>query len=208
MTNWIVSLRCSIPLRESGIALFLMVLAGSSVAQPAGMQYSDETDSRAAFMQNQTDTVPEPGKVVLRSLIIPGWGQLTNKQVWKIPIVYGLLAGVTYYSITQHQQYTGYRAAYYNSHSDDQEFGPTPRWIDPAHTSEALRANRDYYRGRRDFAFLGIFLAYGLNVADAYVFAQFRDFDVSDDLSARVGFKPEWTPDQNPFISVSLNFFY
>lgn len=129
---------------------------------------------------------PDPKKVLKRSLMIPGWGQVTNKQIWKVPIVYGLLGGLTYYSIQLHNNYQDYRAAYYNLNPntpDDFKFGPTPDYIPESSSLEALRQNRNFYRNRRDLVFVFIGLSYALNAIDAYVFAHLRSFDVSDDLS-------------------------
>src|ERR1700744_4335481 len=41
------------------------------------------------------DTLHDPHKAVMHSLMIPGWGQLYNHRWWKVPIIYaglGLLA--------------------------------------------------------------------------------------------------------------------
>ncbi len=126
-----------------------------------------------------------------RSLIIPGWGQVTNKQVWKVPIVYGLIGGLTYYSVYLTRQYHDYRAAYYNSFESntDFRFGSTPAFLENA-GAESLRSNRNFLRNRRDFIYVTIGLAYLLNAIDAYVFAHLRSFDVSDDLSMKTGIKP------------------
>lgn len=134
------------------------------------------------------DTVPNPKSVMFKSLILPGWGQFTNKQIWKIPIIYGLIGGVTAYTIYAHNRYQGYRAAYYNSfvENTDLKFGPTPGFIPAGQPPELYRTNRNNFRNRRDMAIIGIIVAYGLNVADAYIFAHLRDFDVSDDLAGRV----------------------
>ncbi len=138
------------------------------------------------------DTVPEPSSVMRKSMILPGWGQVVNRQIWKVPIIYGMLAGLTYYSILMDNSYRDYRAAYYNSQSinGDERFGPTPSYVDPNQNPESLRHIRNLYRNRRDLTFVGVVLAYGLNVVDAYVFAHMRDFDVSDDLSARFYLEP------------------
>src|SRR5690625_4951921 len=40
------------------------------------------------------DSLPSPNSVMYKSMIIPGWGQITNRQIWKVPIVYGLLGGL------------------------------------------------------------------------------------------------------------------
>ena len=35
---------------------------------------------------------PDPHKVLFKSLMIPGWGQVINKQIYKVPIIYALLS--------------------------------------------------------------------------------------------------------------------
>lgn len=156
------------------------------------------------------DTVPEPRKVMYRSLMVPGWGQITNQQTWKVPIVYGVIGGVVYGVFYLDERYQGYRAAYYNSFPDntDQKFGPTPDFINPNLTQEGLRQQRNELRNNRDLAILISMLAYALNAIDAYVFAQFRDFDVSDDLSARLLPDTEISPvgEMYPTVSIQIRF--
>ena len=114
---------------------------------------------------------PDPKSVLYKSLIIPGWGQIVNKQAWKVPIIYGLLGGLTGYSIFLTQKYHDYRAAYYNLSGNpaptDMRFGPTPSYIPPNANISSLRSNRDNFRNRRDFIYVTIVLAYGLNAIDA-----------------------------------------
>ncbi|MEX0719171.1 MAG: DUF5683 domain-containing protein [Balneolaceae bacterium] len=159
---------------------------------------------------NAASEYPDPKKVLYQSLMIPGWGQITNKQVWKVPIVYGLLGGLSYYSVTLHKNYHDHRAAFYNLNPetpDDLKFGPTPDYIPPTADLNSLRNNRNYYRNRRDFIYITIVLAYALNAIDAYVFAHLRSFDVSDDLSMNAGFKPSLINTKliEPVPSISLS---
>jgi hypothetical protein len=127
-----------------------------------------------------------PKQILRKSLVLPGLGQYENDQAWKIPIIYGLLGGLGYYSIYLTKQYHDYRAAYYNAVSPNEDFifGPTPERLIGANTSQ-LKANRNYLRNRRDFMYVAIGLAYALNAVDAYVYAHLSSFDVSDDLSIR-----------------------
>ena len=127
-----------------------------------------------------------PKQILRKSLVLPGLGQYENDQAWKIPIIYGLLGGLGYYSIYLTKQYHDYRAAYYNAVSPNEDFifGPTPEGLIGANTSQ-LKANRNYLRNRRDFMYVAIGLAYALNAVDAYVYAHLSSFDVSDDLSIR-----------------------
>ncbi len=178
----------------NGISLFFVLFLSLCVDSKArqiidssSFQNSTEISfSGSQFSSTQNDTVPLPRKVMIQSLILPGWGQYTNRQAWKIPIIYGLIGGISYYSYWSHTQYQGYRAAFYNSFPEntDFRFGQTPSWIDPNASPQFLRENRNFHRNRRDFLFIAIGLAYLLNVVDAYVYAHMRDFDVSDDLGS------------------------
>ncbi len=159
---------------------------------PEYEQATPEFFSRVNRLYTSIDTPPDPSEVLRKSMILPGWGQVVNRQTWKVPLIYGMLGGLAYYSMVMDQNYRDYRAAFYNSqHPDgDQRFGQTPDYIDVHQNPESLRYSRNTYRNRRDLTFIGIALAYGLNIIDAYVFAHMRDFDVSDDLSAHIKINP------------------
>ncbi len=136
---------------------------------------------------------PDPNSVMYKSLMIPGWGQIVNNQIWKVPLVYAAIGGLAYYSIYLNKRYHDYRAAYYNleyENRSDQPFGPTPDYLQNVTSSASLKKVRNYYRNRRDFIYVTIGLAYGLNAVDAYVYAHMRSFNVSDDLSIRSRIKP------------------
>lgn len=148
---------------------------------------------------------PEPKSVMFKSMMVPGWGQIENKQIWKVPIIYGLFAGIGYYTHHLHSQYTDYRAAYYNSFpdNDDLRFGPTPEYLEGVNANQ-LQSNRNSLRNQRDFMYVVLGLAYGLNVVDAYVFAHMRSFDVSDDLSAQTQISPDLMANGTPGLSFKI----
>jgi hypothetical protein len=130
------------------------------------------------------DTVPKPKTVWIKSAVVPGWGQVVNRQAWKVPVIYGALGGIAWFAANQHQSYTDYRAAYYNSVPGrvDFQFGPTRPDLEGL-PPEQLRFSRNSYRNRRDLSIIVFVAAWGLNAIDAYVFAQLRDFDTGPDLS-------------------------
>jgi hypothetical protein len=138
-----------------------------------------------------SDTVPKPSSVWIKSAVLPGWGQAVNNQAWKIPVVYATLAGLSYYSISQNKEYNAYRAAFYNAvpGNTDQKFGQTRADLVDL-PPELLRYNRNTFRNRRDLGILFVVAAWGLNVIDAYVFAQLRDFDTGPDLSIQPSIYP------------------
>jgi hypothetical protein len=49
-----------------------------------------------ALSEIPSDTVPSPSKVLYQSLMVPGWGQVTNRQIWKVPVIYGFLLALPF----------------------------------------------------------------------------------------------------------------
>jgi len=152
---------------------------------------------------------PSPRSVLFKSMMVPGWGQIENDQIWKVPLIYGMFAGVGIYTSYLNNRYKDYRAAYYNSHQteeSDYKFGPTPDYLVGVNPSQ-LQSNRNSLRNQRDFMFIVMGLAYGLNALDAYIFAHMRSFDVSEDLSASTYIGPAVLEGPNPGIRVRINLY-
>ena len=202
------------------ISLLLVLFglfAASAVAQPSVVENNFSLLENRLFSKTISvdDTVseaennqqyPEPKSVMYKSLMVPGWGQIVNKQAWKVPIVYALYAGIGYYTYTVHQDYRDYKAAYYNAQrgeDTDFKFGPTPPGLQGVNQNQ-LRSNRNSLRNRRDLMFVVFVLAHGLNAVDAYVFAHMRSFDVSDDLSARATISPDLLASSAPGLTLSF----
>ncbi|MCC5942031.1 MAG: hypothetical protein JJU37_10865 [Balneolaceae bacterium] len=169
-------------------------------------RYSKSLDVTAADTENTNQEYPTPRSVLFKSMMIPGWGQIENRQAWKVPIIYAMFAGVGYYTYYLNGEYQDYRAAYYNSvqgEDNDFRFGPTPERLQGISANQ-LQSNRNSLRNQRDFMFVVMGLAYGLNVLDAYVFAHMRSFDVSDDLSARTVIQPGMIAEGTPGVTIHL----
>lgn len=171
-------------------------------------QYYKFRTGRALFQdQPQSEEFPEPKKVLYRSMMIPGWGQVINKQVWKVPIIYALFVGLGYYTYDLTRQYHGFRAAYYNEirgEETDYRFGETPGFVPDGMSADQMRVIRDNLRNDRDLSYIYIGLAYGLNILDAYVYAHMRSFDVSDDLSANASLGPGVTEFGTPGVRLKI----
>lgn len=192
-------------MRSASLAALLLLLASAVHAQmrspdhadarPSGVSFAEPYSEAAlaALLQSENDSLPKPTSVMYKSMILPGWGQVVNRQAWKVPIVYGLIGGLAWYSVQLNLKYHDYRAAYHNLNPespDDLQFGPTPDYIPANANLESLRNNRNTFRNRRDLMYVAVGLAYGLNIVDAYVFAHMRSFDVSEDLTMRTRLEP------------------
>lgn len=198
------------------LIIFLLPCLGSSqslsssLTFDSGNSYQYQTLLPADTLNSENNVLPNPKDVMFKSLLIPGWGQITNRQAWKVPIVYGLLGGLGWYSIFLNKKYHDYRAAFYNLNEqtpDDFKFGQTPAYLSSVNSLESLRTNRNFFRNRRDFIYITVGLAYGLNVIDAYVFAHMRSFDVSENLSVRTSVEPSILAKGSPGFTLSLQLF-
>ena len=144
-----------------------------------------------------------PRGALLRSVAVPGWGQLYNRQYYKVPIVYAGLGLLAYLVVDRNSEYTLYRHAFLFKAwdeevlNDDAEVNPFPQFeSDYAKllareglnniSSSSLEPIRDSLRRNRDLSILGIGVVYALSTLDAYVSAHLLQFDISEDLSLRV----------------------
>jgi hypothetical protein len=148
---------------------------------------------------------PNPKTAYLIATVFPGFGQIYNRQYWKLPLVYSGVVGFIYAITWNNKNYSDYRTAYFDLY-DDRRNDPAgekpeswsrswqdflPSTIDPKNyfTSsfqEQLKSGKDFYRRYRDLSIILSVVFYAICVADSYVDAQMFDFDVSPDLSFRV----------------------
>ena len=151
-----------------------------------------------------TDTIPPKKKHIpriatRRSLILPGWGQAYNGEYWKIPIVY-LAIGIPAYTYFYNNSYYkktsyAYGARYLQVYGDTSSAAgknaikSAVAGIDPQLINldlYSLESYRNIFRHDRDYSILWFAILWGVNVADATVFAHLKNFDVSRDLSLHI----------------------
>jgi len=129
-----------------------------------------------------------PKRAIIRSAILPGWGQVTNKKIWKVPIVYGLLGTTSALFFRNKKQYIESRDAYRLATDGD----PSNDYLikQPYYTvkdqPDRIRNFRNSVRQNMDYCVLYFLISWGVNVADAAVDAHLKTFDVSDDLSLHI----------------------
>jgi len=100
---------------------------------------------------------------VLRSAIVPTWGQFYNESYWKIPVFLGIGGWFVYNYMWNDDRYQENRIAYLSSLS----------YVD--------KAQRDFYRDQRDQFAIYLGLTYFAMLVDAYVDAELFDFSVEED---------------------------
>jgi hypothetical protein len=140
-------------------------------------------------------TMPySPRKAIIRSAMIPGWGQIYNKKYWKLPLVYGALGTTTYLFFRNLNQYKEAKSAYIlatdgDPTNDNQIKQP---YFSVKDQPERIRTFRNQVRQNVDYSVLFFLIFWGLNVVDAAVDAHLKTFDVSNDLSLQI--KPGFSP--------------
>lgn len=166
-------------------------------------------DSTLAKTVLLKDTIPKhnPRVATRRSAILPGWGQAYNKEYWKIPIVYGILAipTVLYFYNNSFYKKTkfAYEAKFKEAAGDPSDVPFIDKQLKNL-SGSSLQSYRNSFRRDRDYSILWFLLAWGLQVADATVFAHLKEFDVSNDLSMQL--KPLFNPQtRGPGLSLTLN---
>ena len=122
-------------------------------------QTRDTTDNSAdsVFIMQKS-----PWGAVLRSAILPGWGQFYNESYIKVPVIWGGITALVLAWRYYDKRYKNNRNLYIQT------------------GVEGYKTYRDFYRDQRDLYSIYIGLAYLLNLVDAYVDAELFDFTVEE----------------------------
>lgn len=177
------------------ISILFFVQTTSLFAQTDSIKPAKKNNS--IFSRQDSSKTYNPKIATIRSAILPGWGQITNKKYWKLPIVYaalGITTGVFFHNI---KQYKEAKNAYINAidgNAANDSLIPEP-YYSVRLSPDAIRNFRNTVRQNVDYSALFIILFWGLNVVDATVDAHLKTFDVSPDLSLQI--KPGYSPMAN-----------
>ena len=153
------------------IVIFFLLCAFRSIAQ--------QSDSSVVIIKNPHSA----NRAANLSAMLPGAGQIYNKQYWKVPIIYAGAGALIYAISWNNNNYQRYLRAY---RLDSDTSGATNSEFAGLYSVENLITLKDFYRRNRDFSAIGLVLLYAANIVDAYVYGQFYNFDISDDLTLRV----------------------
>jgi hypothetical protein len=139
------------------------------------------------------DSVPtskkhNPKLATKRSAILPGWGQIYNKQTWKVPIIYSALGITAYIFADNLKTYKDIQFAYnarFRAQAptlDSSGLSKIKPYLLPL-SLDGLAINRKRFRQQVDYSVLFFVAFWGLNVVDATVFGHLKNFDVSDKIT-------------------------
>jgi hypothetical protein len=141
--------------------LFIIIITTTSIYSQIDSSITNQSLSDSGFVMQKS-----PTGAMLRSMILPGWGQAYNESYWKIPVIWGLSAWFIYVWIEQNDNYKYYRDLYSQS------------LLESSSGTSSYKTYRDLYRDDRDLFAIYLGLTYFLNFIDAYVDAHLFDFDI------------------------------
>ncbi len=191
---------------KSIVIVFFFLLTGSNLCAQKDTLILKDTGSiqknkKAVVKKEKTkifaiDTSKpyNPRVAILRSAILPGWGQFTNKKYWKMPIVYGALGTTAYIFVRNIKQFREANSSYKNAIDGDtsnDKLIPEP-YYSVRSNPDRIKNFRNQVRQNVDYSVLFFIAFWGLNVVDAAVDAHLKTFDVSDNLSLQI--KPGYSP--------------
>jgi len=129
------------------------------------------------------DSTHSPHKAILKSLYLPGTGQIYNKQYWKLPIVYGgfiALGGFYYVAQTNYKEYLNQAVALSRG-----SLGNTNKFKNASLAT--ITVYKDYYHRNRDLTIIGTVAFWGIQAIDAYIAAKFQhSYTMDNDLGFKV----------------------
>ncbi len=171
--------------RRAGVALLFMLLCqlpATAQEQNAIMppQHTDNPTATLTPASLQASSPHSPQRALLLSALLPGAGQVYNRQAWKIPIIYAGLGTCTYFIIDNYGMMKQYRDEYvYRVQHDG-----ASRYPELSHYPTANIYNMYDARNRNfQLSILVTAAVYGLNLIDAFVFGHLFEFEMDDNLS-------------------------
>lgn len=156
-----------------------------------------------------------PRQATIRSLILPGLGQIYNRQYYKLPFIYGGFATIGYFFMRYRklslEAEEGYRLLLYGRLVTPEQQVSTVPGIPESITqtitipaqyekvdqvlignnlfgprTEGAKGAYDFYRRYRDLNTILFAVLWAVNAVEANVASHLKTFDLSDDISMRV----------------------
>ena len=177
---------------------FILNIQGQSIKVDSSIIFKKDTLIKKL---SKKDSLKKYFKIIpristIRSAMVPGWGQISNGQTWKVPIVataFGVNIFFIIYNDTRYHYYRNYLGLTYVS-------GGNPFPITSVNVpiyQDANNTTRDYdqnqlnnivatYRRQRDFSYLFLVITWAANIVDANVTAHLKTFDITDDISLKI----------------------
>lgn len=129
------------------------------------------------------DSTHSPHKAIIKSLMVPGLGQIYNRHYWKLPLVYGGLAGLGYsywVAQTNYKEYLKQAVALEHGQTGNTEkYGSL--------TLSQITPYVDFYNRNRSLTIIIAVAFWGIQSIDAYIDAKFQhSYSMDNNLGVKV----------------------
>jgi Family of unknown function (DUF5683) len=145
----------------------------------------------------------KPKIVFVRSLILPGWGQISNKDYFKVPFIYAGAAVGGYFIVRNHKKFKYLEdklTTAYKNNKTEATIEKNNIITGPYSLNTINNAAKQYKRWEQGTV-IGVAVGWLLFAVEANVAAHLKSFDVSDDISMKL--KPSFST-QNAFATAGL----
>lgn len=184
------------------IYILLTIPCFNLSAQTGVLQAKDST-----FIYNNEDiellkvnSELDPVRAALLSAMLPGLGQVYNKQYWKVPVV---VSGVVVFA-----HFIDYNNKVYHSLRNAVKLNDISADLNPYNglisSKATLVRNRDNFRRNRDFLIILGTAFYLLQIVDAHVAAHLDEFNINEDLALGIEPSIQSTPLFSRAVGVSF----
>lgn len=169
------------------LALFVIILLALPCVvngqTPLPITDKVQKDNIVADTPQQTVSAHSANTALWKSAVIPGWGQIYNRQAWKVGIIYGGAAVATYFGVTNYRNAQKFKTEYINRN----EGNTTDLLPDYAsYPDENIYNLYQAYEKNFQLSIIAGVAIYALNLIDAYCYGHLFDFQINDDLSLRL----------------------
>jgi hypothetical protein len=179
--------------RQIWLICFLVLASFTVKAQDPITIKADSSGAKVTRVDTLKSNYVNVGKVaarraIIRSAIIPGWGQFGNGlNVYrgiKIAAIYTGATLLTMSYIDNNNKYNEFLAELRDRQANGGRSVVGSPYFDVQ--TAGLTAAKDTYRRNREVVIFSMIGLYGIQVVEAYVDARLKYFDVGDDLAIRI----------------------
>jgi hypothetical protein len=180
-------------------------------------------DSLAVAQPVKHKFKPETMRATMLAVAFPGLGQIYNRKIWKIPVVYVGFGALIYSAQFNSQNYTLYMKAYQDFTDNilvtDSYLNVIPPSVDRStydplvnqkynvstyeYYKGAMLRMVDFYKRYRDLSYIGIAGWYLISILDANVDASLFNYDITPNLN--ITFLPMQIPLPGGFVGAGLS---
>lgn len=124
-----------------------------------------------------------PKLASILSAVVPGAGQIYNKQYFWAPVFWGAIGVSFYYARTNLKEFKEFKQGYILA-TDTISGNELPRFA--GKSTAFILAGVDFYRRNRDFSYAFVAISYILNIVQASVGAHMFYYDINENTTLNI----------------------